>query len=67
VTVIQAKLSLDNCDEFLSDITDVNSVDIVVSNPPYVLRKDIGKLQPEISVLVGFQPLFYQCISSIYY
>jgi methylase of polypeptide subunit release factors len=47
--VHRAKLS----DASVSDgsfLSDVRQVDVVVSNPPYVLRKDMRNLSPEISV-----------------
>ena len=48
VKVIQAKLTLDTCHDFLSQDVVAESVDVVVSNPPYVLRKDLANLAPEI-------------------
>ena len=27
-----------------------NEIDVLVSNPPYVLRKDLSKLDPQISL-----------------
>jgi len=49
VTVVQAKL----CEESVDDpnfVPGLSDVDLIVSNPPYILRKDLKALQPEIAM-----------------
>ena len=51
ITVIQAKVTDDSIkdENFAAGVKDV---DLIVSNPPYILRKDLKNLQPEIAMLV---------------
>jgi len=50
VKVAQAKLTEDQLNVFLTGVVNENSLDVVVSNPPYILRKDLRNLQPEIAM-----------------